>query len=250
LERRAASVEELDALARAVGFRMGPFELMDLIGLDVNLATTESIYARTEAQRFAPVELQRQMVAQGLLGRKSGAGFYDYRDGNPDRLDVTPNAPPDERNAQEIVALIGFGGVADELAEEIEKRYVHLERIEREELLDELRDAATIVVDVGDGAADRGEIVARLDSRLGPETVFFVDAYATDLGACADRMRHADRLVGYGVLGSLAHQRAVEIVDSEAASDDSRRSARAQYSSRICRDCSSDAPSGRSSTRR
>ncbi len=220
LERRAASVEELDALARAVGFRMGPFELMDLIGLDVNLATTESIYARTEALRFAPVELQRQMVAQGLLGRKSGAGFYDYRDGNPERLDVTPNAPPDERNAQEIVALIGFGGVADELAEEIEKRYVHLERIEREELLDELPDTATIVVDVGDGAADRGEIVARLDSRLGPETVFFVDAYATDLGACADRMRHADRLVGYGVLGSLAHQRAVEIVDSEAASDD------------------------------
>ena len=83
LERGVASVEELDALARAVGFRMGPFEFMDLIGLDVNLATTESIYRANEALRFAPVELQRQMVAQGLLGRKSGAGFYDYRDGNP-----------------------------------------------------------------------------------------------------------------------------------------------------------------------
>jgi 3-hydroxybutyryl-CoA dehydrogenase len=220
LERGAASVEELDALARAAGFRMGPFELMDLIGLDVNLATTESIYARTQAKRFAPVELQRQMVEQGLLGRKSGAGFYDYRGGNPVRLDVTPDAPADEHDAQESVALIGFGGVADELAEAIEKRYARLERIEREELLDEVSDAATIVVDVGDGAADRGEIVAALDARLGPETVIFVDAYASDLAACARRMRHPERLVGYGVLGSLTQQGAVEIVDSEAVSDD------------------------------
>ena len=87
LERGVASVEELDALARAVGFRMGPFELMDLIGLDVNLATSESIYARTEARRFEPVELQRRMVAEGLLGRKTGAGFYAYRDGKAERFE-------------------------------------------------------------------------------------------------------------------------------------------------------------------
>ena len=59
LERGVASIDELDALARAAGFRMGPFELMDFIGLDVNLATSESIYARTEARRLEPLELQR-----------------------------------------------------------------------------------------------------------------------------------------------------------------------------------------------
>ena len=220
LERGAASVEELDALARAVGFRMGPFELMDLIGLDVNLATTESIYARTAAERFAPVQLQRRMVEQGLLGRKSGAGFYVYGDAIPERFDPAPAPTPDERNAQETVALIGFGGFADEVAEAIAERYIHAIRIEHEELLDELSDAATIVVDVGDGATDRSEIVAELDGRLGPETVFLVDAYATDLKACARRMRHPERLVGYGILGSLSQQRAVEIADSENASDD------------------------------
>jgi 3-hydroxybutyryl-CoA dehydrogenase len=72
LERGLASVEELDALARGAGFRMGPFELMDFIGLDVNLATSESIYARTGEERLAPVELQREMVARGELGRTSG----------------------------------------------------------------------------------------------------------------------------------------------------------------------------------
>jgi 3-hydroxybutyryl-CoA dehydrogenase len=217
LERGLASAEELDALARGAGFRMGPFELMDLIGLDVNLATTESMYVRTDAARFAPVELQRQMVAQGLLGRKSGEGFYVYRDGEPERFQPVVAADAD---AQEFVAILGFGARADEFAERCGERYPRLQRIENDELLDELSADATIVIDAGDGASDRGEILAQLDSLLGAESVFFVDAYATDLGACARRLRHPERLVGYGLLGSLESQTVAEIVDSETVSDD------------------------------
>jgi 3-hydroxybutyryl-CoA dehydrogenase len=220
LERGVASAEELDALARAAGFRMGPFELMDLIGLDVNLATTESIYARTELERFAPVELQREMVAQGLLGRKSGAGFYTYRDGKAERFDAAVLPPEGEPDTQELVAVVGFGGVADELVEPLERRYANVLRVERDDLLDDLSPGVTIVIDVGDGTNDRGEILAELDARLGSESVFFVDAYATDLAACARRLRHPERLVGYGILASLEGQRTVEIVDSESVSDD------------------------------
>jgi 3-hydroxybutyryl-CoA dehydrogenase len=220
LERGVASAEELDALARGVGFRMGPFELMDLIGLDVNLATTESIYRRTEAARFAPVELQRNMVAQGLLGRKSGAGFYTYRDGKTERWEPALAANPDEAHAQETVVILGFGGRADELAELADAAYAHVTRVENDDFLERLSPDATIVIDAGDGVSDRGEIVAELDSIFGAESVFFVDAYATDLQACARRLRHPQRLVGYGILGSLEAQRAVEIVDSDAASDD------------------------------
>ncbi len=69
----------VDRLARALGFRMGPFELMDLIGLDVNLAVSESIYhAFFEEPRFRPHPLQRQMVQAGRLGRKTGKGWYEY----------------------------------------------------------------------------------------------------------------------------------------------------------------------------
>jgi 3-hydroxybutyryl-CoA dehydrogenase len=219
LEEEVASVEELDALARGVGFRMGPFELMDLIGLDVNFATSESIYRRTGAQRFAPVELQRRMVAQGLLGRKTGAGFYDYRDGSPQRYDAgVPEQT--ERNSDEFVALLGFGPRADELAELLEQRYANVQRIENDELIDELSPRATLVIDAGDGVSDRGEIIAGLDSVLGVECVFFVDAYATDLQRCVHRMQHPERLVGYGVLGAFESQRAVEIVDSDDVSDD------------------------------
>ncbi len=220
LERGVASVDELDALARAAGFRMGPFELMDLIGLDVNLATSESIYDRTQAARFAPVELQRRMVADGLLGRKTGAGFYTYRDGKAETLEIATPAPAAEPYDEEIVAIIGFGNRAEELAELIEQRYKHVQRIDHDELLDELSVASTIVIDVGDGTSDRGDVIARLDSLLGPESVLFVDAYTTNLAACAARLRHPDRLIGFGVLGSFAAAGAVEVVNSENASDD------------------------------
>lgn len=220
LDAGVASLEELDALARAAGFRMGPFELMDFIGLDVNLATSESVYARTGEERFAPPARQREMVAGGRLGRKSGAGFYEYGDGAPPRLDLTAEERDDARNGDESLVIVGFGGVADELAELAQQRYERCARLENDELLDEIGLDATIVFDVGDGVNDRGEVIAELDGLLGPETVFFVDAYATDVAACAARMRHPERLIGYGILGSLDAQRAVEIVDSDDVSDD------------------------------
>src|SRR5215211_2791075 len=71
--------EQIDASVRDVGFRMGPLELADLIGNDVNLAVSESLFERYYYQpRFRPSHLQRSMVEGGSLGRKSGRGFYDY----------------------------------------------------------------------------------------------------------------------------------------------------------------------------
>ena len=219
LERGVASIEELDALARAIGFRMGPFELMDLIGLDVNLATTMSVYKRLGAERLAPVALQEQMVADGRLGRKSGAGFYEYDGVDVQRLDFSVT-PTEEKNTDEYIAVLGFGGLADELVEHIGQRYARFAHIEHDELLDELDPEATIVIDVGDGTVDRGEILAQLDSLLGPETVFFVDAYATDLSECLGKLRHPERVIGYGILGSFGSQNAVEIVDTDEVSDE------------------------------
>jgi 3-hydroxybutyryl-CoA dehydrogenase len=63
------------------GFRMGPFELVDLIGLDVNLSVAHSFYAQGgEPERWRPSPIQERLVAEGRLGRKSGQGFYDYCD--------------------------------------------------------------------------------------------------------------------------------------------------------------------------
>ncbi|CAA9465008.1 MAG: 3-hydroxybutyryl-CoA dehydrogenase; 3-hydroxyacyl-CoA dehydrogenase [uncultured Rubrobacteraceae bacterium] len=72
----------VDAAVRGAGFRMGPLELADLIGHDINLAVSESLFERYYYQpRFRPSFLQRSMVEAGSLGRKSGRGFYEYGSG-------------------------------------------------------------------------------------------------------------------------------------------------------------------------
>ena len=80
LEEGAADAATVDAVMReAGGFRMGPFELMDLIGHDVNAAVTRSVFdAYFGDPRFRPSLTQQELVAAGWLGRKSGRGFYDY----------------------------------------------------------------------------------------------------------------------------------------------------------------------------
>jgi 3-hydroxybutyryl-CoA dehydrogenase len=70
---------KVDAQIREAGFRMGPLELADLIGQDINLSVSESLFKRYYyPPRFRPSYLQRSMVEAGDLGRKSGRGFYDY----------------------------------------------------------------------------------------------------------------------------------------------------------------------------
>lgn len=79
VEDKIASKETIDALLRATGFRMGAFELMDLIGIDTNLAVTQSLYdAFGKPEKFRPNQIQVQMVKEQRLGVKTGKGFYDY----------------------------------------------------------------------------------------------------------------------------------------------------------------------------
>jgi 3-hydroxybutyryl-CoA dehydrogenase len=79
LEEQVASIEDIDKLMEATGFKMGPFRLMDLIGIDTNFAVTSSIYnGFHQDAKFRPSRIQEQMVAAGHHGRKSGRGFYSY----------------------------------------------------------------------------------------------------------------------------------------------------------------------------
>lgn len=79
VELGLASVETIDAAMEAAGFKMGPFKLMDLIGMDINYAVSQQVYeAFGKELRFTPSPVQAAKVAAGELGRKSGKGFYEY----------------------------------------------------------------------------------------------------------------------------------------------------------------------------
>jgi len=111
-------------LREAAGFRMGPFELLDLTGLDVSHPVMESIYEQYyQEPRYRPSPIARQRMAAGLLGRKSGQGFYAYQNGT---AQVPPEPPPpplvpqpvwiggDEDEVPALAALLSSLGVAPE----------------------------------------------------------------------------------------------------------------------------------------
>ena len=80
LERGVATKEGIDAAMKGgCGFPMGPFALLDLVGLDTSIAILEALYGEYRDPNYAPEPLLRRMVSAGRLGRKSGSGFYPYR---------------------------------------------------------------------------------------------------------------------------------------------------------------------------
>ena len=79
VEEGVATFENVDTIMEATGFKLGPFKLMDLIGMDINLSVSQGIYESFEqAIRFKPSVLQIEKVEKGELGKKSGKGFYEY----------------------------------------------------------------------------------------------------------------------------------------------------------------------------
>jgi 3-hydroxybutyryl-CoA dehydrogenase len=88
LEEGLAGVVAIDEAMREAGYPMGPFEHMDLAGLDINLAAARAVWTGLgEPDRLRPSRIQERLVASGRLGRKSGTGFYQYVDGRRGEVD-------------------------------------------------------------------------------------------------------------------------------------------------------------------
>ncbi len=131
LQEGAADVATVDTVMReAGGFRMGPFELMDLIGHDVNYAVTASVHdAYYGDRRFTPSLLQKELVDGGFLGRKSGRGFYDYAEG----AEAPAPSTCDARDAPATVVMQGESPFKDSLLKLCAANGIEVEQIEGEE---------------------------------------------------------------------------------------------------------------------
>ena len=156
----------LDAVLReAGGFRMGPCELTDLIGQDVNAAVTRSVWkAFNRDPRFEPSALQDEMVAEGRLGQKSGGGFYEGTSKPPPATAGTCPTP-------ETVTANGGGGPLEPLLERLERSNVRVRRT-RDLGPIRIRPARDVVMQLTDGrtaaqiTADTGETTILIDLAL------------------------------------------------------------------------------------
>src|SRR5919201_6545155 len=113
LGERIADHATIDRIVRmGGGYRMGPFELADLVGIDVGFGVSKSFYEQSFYEpRWRPSLIQARMVQAGRFGRKAGRGYYDYS-AEPYRP-ADPEPPPADEG--DPVAIVGEGLLADEL---------------------------------------------------------------------------------------------------------------------------------------
>ncbi|HEY3611259.1 MAG TPA: 3-hydroxybutyryl-CoA dehydrogenase, partial [Pseudonocardiaceae bacterium] len=119
-EQRYASREDLDAAMRyGCGYPMGPLQLLDLIGLDTAYEILDTMYHQSRNRLHAPAPLLKQMITAGLLGRKTGRGFYTYDAPDSPVVVPTPVATDDRPAGRDIqrVGVLGTGTMATGIAE-------------------------------------------------------------------------------------------------------------------------------------
>ena len=155
LQEQAASPATLDACLRGAGFRMGPCELMDLIGHDTNLSVTRSVYeANFYDRRYAPSLIQQELVDAGQLGRKTGHGFFDYNAGaqipTPDLQ--TKDAPA----ATNKLVVHGEGPIAEHMVAALGQQGCQFERQNDSNWIGLQEDEARLCLTDGRCAAELG----------------------------------------------------------------------------------------------
>jgi 3-hydroxybutyryl-CoA dehydrogenase len=204
-----AGVEQIDRVARlAAGFRMGPFELMDLVGMDVNLAVNRSVFEQFFGDpRFRPHPLQVQMVKAHLLGRKTGRGWYRYEG------DTAVNGPTPARYSA--------GARAPGLAE-VESVYVRGDQ-----------EMARLVAEAGYplvGSPAKADVLIIHDGMphaCKDGALILVEASRACTTEIALRFHSPERVVGYGGIPSVAQRHLVEIAPgmrtARASSDEAAR---------------------------
>ncbi len=221
-----ASYEIIDRIVRlGGGFKMGPFQLMDLIGIDVNLAATQSMYEQTYGEpRYRPYYLQVQMVQQKALGRKTGRGFYLY-DAEP-TFDDPPRPPVGlgAKAAGEQAVYIAGGDWAPGIAQACQQAgYLLAAAPGRGYLaLAPTPDSVGLVIaGISEGLKEK---LASLERQLPAEALILCQCADVTLMELAADMKAPERLVGFDGL-FFADGQVATLVASPTLTDRARQAA-------------------------
>ncbi|MBL4895052.1 MAG: 3-hydroxyacyl-CoA dehydrogenase [Emcibacter sp.] len=158
LQEGGADIPTIDSCIReSGGFRMGPFELMDLIGNDINFSVTQSVYnAYFQEPRYRPSLIQQEQVAAGRYGRKSGQGYYDYSEGA-----VTPEASTaDSAPAPTEITLIGENSLLDPLVTLAEAAGIKVNKGDTDELSGFMIDDVLVLLSDGTPASELSNVLS------------------------------------------------------------------------------------------
>ncbi|MDO9377884.1 MAG: 3-hydroxybutyryl-CoA dehydrogenase [Nocardioidaceae bacterium] len=215
-ESRYASREDIDAAMRfGCGYPMGPLALLDLIGLDTAYEILETMYRQGRDRLHAPAPVLKQMVTAGLLGRKSGRGFYTYdAAGSPTVVGdaETPSADdvPQLRREVRRVGVVGTGTMASGIVEVFAKAGHDVVFVGRgEDRLAAVRTRITASLDraVSKGRldeTDRDAVLSRLTGSTSREDLgdvdLVVEAVAEDLQVKLDLFADLDRICRPGAI--------------------------------------------------
>lgn len=219
-----ADPARVDQCLKAAGFRMGPFELMDLIGIDVNFAVTQSVNRQYFGEpRFRPHVIQEKMVQAGLLGRKTGRGFYDYAAGAPAAAPRGAAEAPGSaagqltRTDRHVLVVTGSPAAAAPLVAAAESAGYPVRVLEMEEqalpagLVEQAAGAWLCLELTPYPRGTKRQLIAALDGALPADALLVAAAQmvsATELAGWTDRPR---QVLGLGGLPPYGAAPAVEL---------------------------------------
>jgi len=230
VQERLATPEQVDRIVRlGGGFRMGPFELMDLVGIDVGFDVARSFTELSFGEpRWKPSPLQARMVAAGRLGRKTGRGWYDYPEQGPYRPE-DPEPPGPGGGDGRPAVVHGSGGLVDELRERC--RWAGYETVEGED--------PTTMIDLEGGACfvlcDKSSLSrsgrpgavgfhllpgSRLVELTGNGRIARAERFFSTLGFHTERVGDAPGLVLGRIVCQLVNEAAFAIGEGIGSADD------------------------------
>ena len=227
LGESAASHEQIDRLLRlGGGFRMGPFELMDLIGIDINFAATQSMYEQSFSEpRYRPHHIQAQMVQQNALGRKTGRGFYQYNnDASGENNQTRIPIPMPTILKKEGTVLLWQGPRPYGLAEMCRACGF---RVETGKFGTGQPAIGMITLAKKEGLMN---LIVRMDRTLPEDALLFCQCVDVTLTEVATWIEHPERLVGFDSL-FLANGPIASLVASPVLTNQARVAAEAFFTS-------------------